>query len=41
MTLIRQGCAFCGNEMGHLGMCPKVREIEYHPNGTIKRVVMK
>ena len=29
-------CSYCGNH--HNGACPKVKAIEYHPNGTVKRV---
>jgi len=29
-------CGHCGNF--HQGACPRVKEIEYWPNGTIKRV---
>jgi len=29
-------CPYCG--MIHKWKCPLVRAIEYHPNGTIKRV---
>lgn len=29
-------CGFCGNFHGKI--CPSVRAIEYHENGTIKRV---
>lgn len=29
-------CPFCGS--WHIGRCPQIAEIEYHPNGTIKRV---
>ena len=34
-------CAWCGDFHSHTGMCPKVQEIEYHENGTVKRVVMR
>jgi len=30
-------CQWCGN-VQHTGVCPRVKAIEYHPNGTIKRV---
>ena len=29
-------CPHCG--VGHAGMCWQVKAIEYHPDGTIKRV---
>lgn len=29
-------CAHCG--MLHAGPCPRIKVIEYHPNGTVKRV---
>jgi hypothetical protein len=29
-------CGYCG--MGHIGTCPRVKAIEYHENGTLKRV---
>ena len=29
-------CQHCG--MGHTGACPRVKTIEYHQNGTVKRV---
>ena len=29
-------CEHCG--YGHVGTCPKVKAIEYHPNGTVKRI---
>ena len=32
-------CHHCG--MNHSGACPRVQEIEYHENGTVKRVVYK
>lgn len=31
-------CTYCGFEHIAPGMCPHVRAIEYHPDGTIKRV---
>ena len=30
------GCPYCG--MGHGGTCPRVKAIDYHENGTVKRV---
>jgi len=29
-------CQYCG--MTHKGTCPRIRAIEYHDNGTIKRI---
>ncbi len=29
-------CPHCG--MGHSGTCPRIKAIEYHQDGTIKRV---
>lgn len=29
-------CQYCG--MTHTATCPKIRAIEYYPDGTIKRV---
>ena len=34
-----QRCGWCN--MFHVGACPVVQEIEYFPNGTIKRVVYR
>lgn len=35
-------CRWCSNppnhRVYHYGPCPRVRTIEYHPNGTVKRV---
>jgi len=30
-------CPYCG--IYHVGMCPRIKEIEYHPLGQIKRIV--
>ena len=35
-TTAVEHCPYCGNI--HDGVCPKVKAIEYHPNGTVKRV---
>ena len=32
-------CGYCGNY--HDGMCPRVEEIEYHNDGTVKRVKLR
>lgn len=31
-------CVYCGEGVRHSGLCPKIKSIEYHTNGTIKRV---
>lgn len=31
-------CPHCGRNTLHLGPCPNIKAIEYHPNGTIKRI---
>lgn len=33
-------CAYCGS-FPHQGICPTVKAIEYHADGTIKRVEFK
>lgn len=30
------GCPYCG--LPHAGTCPRVKAIEYHPDGSLKRV---
>lgn len=30
------GCQWCAGN--HIGTCPRVKSIEFHPNGAIKRV---
>jgi hypothetical protein len=37
----KECCPYCSNEsfkVYHPGKCPKVKSIEYHENGTIKKV---
>lgn len=34
-------CKFCGAIGAHPGVCPTVKAIEYHPDGSIKRVEFK
>ena len=37
----RGSCPYCSSDsvqVYHQGKCPKVKSIEYHPNGTIKKV---
>ena len=31
-------CGHCGSSSPHQGQCPKIRAIEYHDNGSVKRV---
>lgn len=34
-------CPYCSSAhqaVMHSGACPRVRAIEYHPNGTVKRI---
>jgi len=43
---ISGGCLYCSNPSAgyfiiHNGICPKIKEIEYYPNGTVKRTVFK
>lgn len=33
-------CGYCGS-LPHQGVCPTVKAIEYHENGTVKRVEFK
>ena len=37
MTEYTQRCRYCGACHVEV-MCPRIAEIEYHPNGTVKRV---
>ena len=32
-------CPYCGGY--HMGMCPMIEEIEYYPNGMVKRVKLR
>jgi len=32
-------CHYCG--MIHDTLCPRIVEIEYHPNGTVRRIVFR
>lgn len=37
-------CPYCSSEtqyVFHQGWCPKIKSIEYHPNGTIKKIELK
>lgn len=31
-------CRWCGPNVLHYGLCPRVKSIEYHPTGYVKRV---
>lgn len=33
-----QPCRYCGESVFHTGICPRIKAIEYHPDGSIKRV---
>jgi len=35
-NLVSQSCVYCGAI--HDTLCSRIKAIEYHPNGTIKRV---
>jgi hypothetical protein len=38
---LEQPCQYCSNgcqQIYHGGKCPKVKSIEYHENGTVKKV---
>ena len=35
-TSVVHGCPYCG--WIHEGVCQRIRAIEYHPDGTIKRM---
>lgn len=38
---IKGGCPYCSTDtmqVYHLGKCPKVKSIEYHGNGLVKKV---
>ena len=37
-AMIQPSCEHCGGTTPHVGQCPRVSAIEYHPNGQIKRV---
>lgn len=36
-TDVGRFCEYCGNAFHH-GICPKVKAMEYFPDGTVKRV---
>lgn len=33
-----KACQYCGPSISHSGVCPRVKAIEYHENGQLKRV---
>ncbi len=33
-----QSCRYCGESVSHAGICPRIKAIEYHPDGSIRRV---
>jgi len=35
-TIAHASCPHCG--FGHTGVCPRVKAIEYNPDGTVRRV---
>ena len=40
-TLQKNGCPYCSSDtvqVYHHGKCPKVKSIEYHENGSVKKV---
>ena len=34
-------CPYCGGLHEHGRMCPEIEEIEYYPNGQIKRIKLR
>ena len=41
-TLNAPVCCYCGFQNAHMGYtCPRIEEIEYHPDGTVKRVKLR
>jgi hypothetical protein len=34
-------CSYCGSPTPHPGVCPTVKAMEYHPDGSVKRVEFK
>jgi hypothetical protein len=39
MSVLGEGCRWCG--MIHGKLCPSVKAIEFHPDGTVRRVEFK
>lgn len=33
-------CPYCGAWL-HDGLCPRIKAVEYHPDGTVKRLELK
>ena len=40
-TFHNSSCPHCGPGIIHSGVCPKVKEIEYFPDGRVKRIVFR
>lgn len=38
MTVTMPSCRYCGPFIVHSGACPKVKSVEYYPNGAVKSV---
>ncbi len=36
IAILQGPCHYCGNY--HVGVCPRIKSIEYHQNGTVARV---
>jgi len=36
IALLQGPCSYCGSY--HVGVCPRIKSIEYYANGTVKRV---
>ena len=32
-----RSCPYCGPNVYHSGQCPRVKSVEFHPDGTVKR----
>ena len=44
VTMVGNWCEYCSSELSkvyHTGICPKIKSIEYHPNGNVKRIVFR
>jgi len=39
ITAVDESCSYCGSY--HMGVCPRIEEIEYYPNGSVKRVKLR
>jgi hypothetical protein len=40
-AILGGGCRYCGPNTFHSGICPRVEEIEYHNDGTVRRVKLR